>query len=427
MEGRTQFNYGMKDNILTMQDINYMLDIVNSNLSNQDKAVKLYAYCNYYSLKYNYDFIKNLNIEKLNEKDREKRKVLLDSLKRLIFIYQNYDKKGYFALSKNPYHCTLAEIEVRLLKINEVALILNSNDNDYNKAEKLFGLFDSAESFRRTYSLFIKYGKDDSRLIFARSALNEFELLLAKFRELEQKGIIQNIKYLISIKDYLENYKYAKFVITSFISSPNSYKESEFLEELGINKDIFVYCTKLIQELDIDLYSKYLEKQEANNKMRYIKNIETISDLAKGIKTGVLSDGTPFDLLEFIKRVPFKYAYFVNAIDDFMKRNNPQEYEVVMSYIYNNKLYSTSAFLPLNLKNIYETRTIIDGTLITKEVNNIIIEYLKLKEVPLVNRTYLIARSKYLKGEITQETIEQLRENLKNKEKDEPRILIPSN
>ena len=51
MEGRTLFNYGMQENILTMQDIKYMLDIVDSDLSNQDKATKLYAYCNYHSLK----------------------------------------------------------------------------------------------------------------------------------------------------------------------------------------------------------------------------------------------------------------------------------------------------------------------------------------------------------------------------------------
>lgn len=427
MKARTQFNYGMQENILTMQNIKYMLDIVNSDLSNQDKATKLYAYCNYHSLRYNYDLFKDLQ----GEKDIEKRKILLDSLTRLISIYQEYDNKGYFTLSKNPYKCTLAEIEIRLIKINEVSSILNSNDTDYHKAEKLLGLFDNSESFRKSYSLFIKYGKNDNRLISARQALDEFDLLLTKFRELEQKGIIENTKYVLSIKNYLQNYNYAKFVISNYISSSESYKENEFLDELGIDKEVFNYCIETIEELDIDLYNKYLEKKETNNKVRYIRNYNTISDLANGIRTGLLSDGTPFELLEFIKRVPFKNSnYFIKAIADFMKRNNHPNFKAIMSYIYTNKLNSSSAFSPLNFKSIYGTRTIINGIEITHEANNVIIEYLKLNNIPLINKAYVLARTKYINGEITPDTIEQLREDIKSKtdsSKEKPRILIPSN
>ena len=431
MEGRTLFNYGMQENILTMQDIKYMLDIVDSDLSNQDKATKLYAYCNYHSLRYNYDFFKHLQVENIGEKDIEKRRILLDSLTRLISIYQEYDNKGYFTLSKNPYKCTLSEIENRLIKINEVSSILNSNDTDYHKAEKLLELFDSSESFRKSYSLFIKYGKNDSRLISARQALDEFDLLLTKFRELEQKGIIENTKYVLSIKDYLQNYNYAKFVISNYISSSDSYKENDFLDELGIDKETFNYCIETIEELDIDLYNKYLEKKETNNKIRCVRNSETISDLANGIRTGLLSDGTPFELLEFIKRVPFKNSdYFINAIADFMKRNNQQDFNVIMSYIYTNKLNSPSAFSPIDFKSIYNTKTIVNGIEITPEANNIIIEYLKLNKIPLISKAYILARTKYINGEITPETIQQLREDIKSKadsSKGKPRILIPSN
>ena len=423
MEGRTKFNYGMKNYILTMKDLKYMLEIVDSDLSDQDKAAKLNAFCNYFTL------LNNLrNNEKIIIKNDKSRKYLTDILTRLVHIYQEYEKKGYFNLLKNPYKCTIEEMEVRLSKINEVSAILNSNDSDYSKAYKLIKLFDSAESFRKSYALFVKYGKTDSRLNKARQALDSFDLFLAKFRELEQKGIIANVKYFLSNEDYFQNYNYAKFIILSYINSTNSYKETEFLEELGIDKDIFNYCTETVEELDVDLYDKYLAKKETNMKIRYIKNIQVISDLANGIKTGLLSDGTPFDLLEFIKRVPFKKYDFVNVISDFMKRNNPQDFEIIMSYIYTNKLNSVQALSPINLNNIYYTKTIINGTLITNKDNDIIIEYLRLRKIPLVNKAYLFARTKYLNGEITAEMIQTLREQVNNKTdlKEKARILIPS-
>lgn len=41
MEGRTKFNYGYNSGLITMKDINYMFNIINSNLSEEEKAIKL--------------------------------------------------------------------------------------------------------------------------------------------------------------------------------------------------------------------------------------------------------------------------------------------------------------------------------------------------------------------------------------------------
>ena len=42
MKGRTKFNYGTNGGLITMKDINYMFSIVNSYLSEEEKAIKLY-------------------------------------------------------------------------------------------------------------------------------------------------------------------------------------------------------------------------------------------------------------------------------------------------------------------------------------------------------------------------------------------------
>ena len=414
MEGRTKFNYGYNSGLITMKDINYMFNIINSNLSEEEKAIKLHSFCNLHSLISNRDLYNTLELEQV------------EKLKELIRVYRNYEAKGLFKSAKNPYKCTLEEIALRLKKINSVFEIMNSEAKDYAKVEQLLSLFKSAEEFRKSYALFNKYGKKDERLSSARIALDNFDLLYAKFKEYEAKGIIDNVRYVLSIQDYLQNYKYAKFAIGHYIESSESYKESEFLSELGLDKDTFNFCVSTIEELDVDLYRQFLEKKEINNKIRCVKNAETITNLANGINTGILSDGTQFDLLEFTKRIPFKKSNnFTVVLIDFMKRNNPQDMNTIIRYIYGNGLNTPSAFAPLDLKGIYTTKTTINGVEITNTDNDIIIDYLTVNNIPLIHKTYVLARTKYLNGEITAEMIQKQKEQLELN-KIPTKVLIPS-
>lgn len=415
MEGRTKFNYGYNSGLITMKDINYMFNIINSDLSEEAKAIKLYSFCNLHSLISNRDIYNTLELEQV------------EKLKELIRVYRDYEAKGLFKSAKNPYKCTLEEIALRLKKINSVFEIMNSDDKDYIKAEQLLSLFKSAEKFRKSYALFNKYGKKDERLSSARIALDNFDSLYTKFKEYEAKGIIDNVRYVLSIQDYLQNYEYAKFAIGHYIESPESYKESEFLSELGLDIDTFNFCISTIEELDVDLYKLFLEKKEINNKIRCVKNSETINNLANGINTGILSDGTQFDLLEFIKRVPFKKSNnFTFTLIDFMKRNNPDDMNTIVKYVYSNGLNKPSTFAPLDLKGIYTTKTIINGIEITNTDNDIILNYLKVNNIPLIHKAYVFARTKYLNGEITAELVQEQKAQLElNKEP--AKILIPNN
>lgn len=320
MEGRTKFNYGYNSGLITMKDINYMFNIINSNLSEEEKAIKLYSFCNLHSLISNRDLYNTLELEQV------------EKFKELIRVYRNY----------------------------------------------------------------------------------------------EAKGIIDNVRYVLGIQDYLQNYKYAKFAIGHYIESSESYKESEFLSELGLDKDTFNFCVSTIEELDVDLYRQFLEKKEINNKIRCVKNAETITNLANGINTGILSNGTQFDLLEFTKRIPFKKSNnFTVVLIDFMKRNNPQDMNTIIRYIYGNGLNTPSAFAPLDLKGIYTTKTTINGVEITNTDNDIIIDYLTVNNIPLIHKTYVLARTKYLNGEITAEMVQKQKEQLELN-KIPTKVLIPS-
>ena len=124
-------------------------------------------------------------------------------------------------------------------------------------------------------------------------------------------------------------------------------------------------------------------------------------------------------MLEFTKRIPFKKSNnFTVVLIDFMKRNNPQDMNTIIRYIYGNGLNTPSAFAPLDLKGIYTTKTTINGVEITNTDNDIIIDYLTVNNIPLIHKTYVLARTKYLNGEITAEMVQKQKEQLELNVKD---------
>lgn len=407
--------YGSKY-ILKDEDIIKMFDIINSQKEENEKAYLLYTLCDYDTLKINCDRAKRFNLDKT------------DKLLQLLKIYQLYSEKGYFVLAKNSYKCTLKEAIDRLNKINLALEIVNSNIKDYQKADKLYNLYPSAEQFRKSYSLFIRNGKKDDRLNFAREAIDNFDVIYNKYMEYESNGIFDNIRYFYNVKSFIENYEYAKFAINHYINFSNSYKTKEFLALLGIDEETFNFCVRTVEELDVDLYNMYLECKEQNNKIRCFKNLTTISNLATGIRTGVLVDGTKFDLLEFIKRVPFKNSHnFYYVINNFMLRNNFSDCQIILNYIYNNQLHLPNVFKPLNVSSLYNIKTIINGKELTREDIDIIVEYMNQNNIPLIRKTYGIIRKMYLNDEINVDTVKENAIKSKDKsEKVKSVFLIPS-
>ena len=394
MEGRTILNYGRKNGLITIRDISYMLGIINSNINEEEKAIQLFSFCNDYNLFNNIKLYDYLSLEEVEQ------------LKKILETYRTYEQKGLFKKLKNIYKCTLEEIALRLHKINLLYKKFNTEESDYKKVEFFLKLFDSPEEFRKSYSLFIKFGKNDSRLASAKEALNNFEYLYNKLRVYELDGIIDDVRYFMSIENYQKNYSYAKFIVEYYINSSNSYKENDFLSTLGIDKDIFGYCIETIDCLDKDLYNDFLKKKEENRKIRCLKISETLADLAYGIKNNEFPNGSPFDLLEFIKRVPFKKSKnFIYELTAFLERNNPQDKDTIMNYLYNNKLHLPTALAPLDINDIYKTKNIINGRELTYEDKTNIINYLKVNNIPLVNKAYSFAKVKYLNGEIALELI----------------------
>lgn len=77
------------------------------------------------------------------------------------------------------------------------------------------------------------------------------------------------------------------------------------------------------------------------------------------------------------------------------------------------------------MKSIYQTKTTINGVEITNADNDIIIDYLRVNNIPLIHKTYVLARAKYLSGEITAEMVQEQKAQFKLS-KGQAKILIPS-
>mgnify|MGYP003004496800 CR=1 FL=1 len=77
-------------------------------------------------------------------------------------------------------------------------------------------------------------------------------------------------------------------IYSSSLKGPRYLQLTEgYIVELGLDKDTFNFCVSTIEVLDVDLYKLFLEKKELNNKIRCVKNSETINNLANGINTGI--------------------------------------------------------------------------------------------------------------------------------------------
>lgn len=196
-----------------------------------------------------------------------------------------------------------------------------------------------------------------------------------------------------------------------------------FLESVGINRTIFNYCTKVVEELDVDLYKKYEIVHKENIIRKYIEYKENLENIIIGIKTGKLIDGKNFDLVSFWKNIPFtdsKVAVeefkdfktieedlelrapgYLQKIRNFVKITIPKELPTLNKFIVENKISVNIRKVDLEKLNSY--RSIVNGREITKDDNNKIINYMINNNIPLIESAYVAVRNKYLNNELNLE------------------------
>lgn len=397
----------VKKSNITEEELDSILKIFNSDLSDLEKSLKVEQIISYKDLK---DYISARKVSRLNVSDK---------IVRVFNIYEKFKKNGLF---KDWYKCDTEELQKRMDNLNIIYKALKSNLTEDEKVKIVFEIFKDKTEFNKKYSLLIKFGTNDPRLESAREALNDFDFIsntINSFSDIQIKNVRyrREIENILKENNYLDNYLYAEYVIKTYLTDDKSYLKNNFLGNLGINYEIFQYCEELIQFLNPVLHKQYQECVSENNKKRAWAIGMTIRNLVRGINTGYLDDGTEFDILEFYKRVPFKEyeAKFVCTLKDFIWRNIGNEngiYSTINNYLYQNNI---TKMIPASETELIETSISYKGVELTPKIIHNVFRYMKVNELPEVMGVYRIVLSKYINNELDFSLLDEQEQQMKSK------------
>lgn len=410
----------IKKNIVTEEKLDAVLEIFHSDLSDKEKVLKAEQIISYKDLKM---YISYRKVSKNN---------LSDKTVRVLNTYEKFHKKGILI---DWYRCDNEELQRRLDNLNIIYKALKSNITVEEKAKTVFENFKDMEEFNRKYSLLVRFGANDPRLDSAREALNDFDFISNTINSFSDTQI-KNARYRIEVENilnennYLENYLYAEYVIKAFLEDDKSCFKNRFIKSLGINQETFEYCEELVHFLNPVLYKEYQECVSENNKKRTYKMAMTIKNLAKGINTGYLEDGTEFNILEFYKRVPFKRyeGKFVYTLNDFIKRNMGNEkgiYSTINGYLKDNNITRMSS---VSEEKLNESNTTFKGVKLTPEIIHNVFRYMKVNRLPEVKAVYRIVLNMYINNEIDLSLLDEQEKQMKSEKKyNNPYTLVLKN
>lgn len=400
-----------------------IIEILDSNISDEEKADKIINLISLDSWANLYSFM-NLNLYNYDQK-----------LRRIGINYKYFKANGLFKKYKDSYKCTMEEAYERLELLLMIENVINSDISDDKKMSILLKYYPKYEDFRKKYSLFIKFGSNDERLDKYRNLLDNYSELDNKIKKLYENELLFNnalyrneVEQILEDNLYLENYLFAEWVIKNYIDYDRNYLKQEFFSKIGITEEEYNYCVRLIEFLNPILYKDLVESLSDSNDRRMFNLDKTFLNLEFGIRNGILHDGTPFNILEFYKRIPFKNsgANFRNKVFDFMQRvygRNSSTFKIIGAYIYQNNI-GTMKYVSreYNIKN----KMIINGIEITAEIVNDVFDYMDINNLPKINEVYRIVLNKYLNNEIDMDEVRMKKEHYQELDKkyDNPYTLI---
>jgi len=386
---------------ITENELNSITDTICSDITVEQKAMALYA------------FFEEYNMVNSTKAYVELDPIFTRRLYVLIEMYKRFNRDRMFDKKLKTYNTTIRTLYVRLMNLNAMWYVINSDKPGIEKLRLMKKLYSSSTVFKKEFAKIQEVGIDDKMYSIARAALGDFDRIVETYEAFEKGEKKEPPKIVTNPNEkYIKRYELARNAVLYYIESPDSYTDPiYFLARINMTRPKFESCLITIRRLDPDLYNEYLAKKEHDDEIRDQKFSEAIADLAQGIETGVLSDGTEFSKLEFIKRIPFKNCKrgaLVNDLTDFMSVHNPDDEGTILDYIYDNEMTATGYFNRLDIKYIYKVKTtVLDKNkkprVITKEDNDIIFDYLYANNIPCIYVTYKIVRQKLIDGEITSE------------------------
>lgn len=212
----------------------------------------------------------------------------------------------------------------------------------------------------------------------------------------------KEIERILEENSYLDNYLYAEYVVTAFINDDRNFQKGRFYRLTKTNRKIFEYCVEVIKFLNPSLYQKYLDSL-ADGEERKIKNArDNINLIVEGIRTGHLSDGSLYDILDFYRFIPFRESGFdfVHDIKEFMRTSDglvDGAYETITKYMKDNEI-TVMIFVTENY--VLKNKHLYGGDIVTPKIAHNCFRYMFATGLPKVEAAFKIVLKRYLNKEI---------------------------
>jgi len=260
------------------------------------------------------------------------------------------------------------QLDEKLANLKSLICIFSLNTDDYTKALMMCKIYKTKDSFRQAFLFAFKGGFIDYRFI---PYLTQIKEIYTYYKYLYSKGIIRKANETLLAQNYLDSYPVVSKVLISFMESNRLHELPLLLQEHNITLKEYELYLKIAEKLNPNLYQKYLEKEILD---KYNATVDAFKNIAYGIKTGYLLDGTPFNKLAFWLRVPFKYDKGVEHEFNMYRKMNPsilhansfrtrigafteatmkEDSKVIMNYIVKNKLYYFNSVTKSDLKKMF--------------------------------------------------------------------------
>lgn len=165
-------------------------------------------------------------------------------------------------------------------------------------------------------------------------------------------------------------------MISGFINDDSITMVQDYIYSNGIYNERFESALDAVKKVDSYLYGEYEKKINYIEESKYDRATNNLKEIALGIETGYLSDGTEFDVLEFWKLAPFKYSKgivndfkkfksinpnigyigqdnFYRRIEAFSKGVLPEKADIILDYMKKNKLFTYTYMTFQNYRKIH--------------------------------------------------------------------------
>lgn len=326
---------------------------------------------------------------------------------KIINFLNYFETKGYKDKTDKNYE--------RAIKLEQMAKIYHSDIIDVRKVDLMRQIYKSSDAFLKQYN--------DLEKCYEDKKIKKYVDLIREignyYRKFEQNGIKEISARLLKMEQegYFEDYNYACYFVEEYINYNASPFLNHFLSDIGLSEAEFNRFLDIVFELNADLYDRYLEKSKANVQERKYETIKKVKNLHKGITTGIMEDGKPFDIIEFFKNIPFydmlsaeetgrdfsisyrNASTIDHKLKAFFDSYDSKMTSAILNYMYANKInLNNPKYLSKN--DIEKTSYTINGRELSQEENLLLANYMKQERIPYLFKAFSSVMDKYTRNEL---------------------------